>query len=773
MWWKWLPWKILVRKFARSRGFLDPLTVLSRVRRFSQPSEVMEPIELLRAGVAFHARGLMNSRAIQQNLDWVWPYWVEKQFNPRDRSFVPRAFSLTHINLTHRNWTALGIPDYEELPIVDPHGLVTPFYDGWSLDAWIYTDSGKLLAPSQMSDAEVKQELKFDQRLIVETELKNKKSLLNTKAEAVIWNDSPQCILSIAAQTEEPAWLVLALRPYNPEGISFINKLGLTEDRTGWLVEGQRKVDFQRAPDKHLASDYSRGDVALDLGHSSNEDHTSCHVGMATAAAMFRLDKGKNENQNLYTAGIQASMRLKGSDRKNEPRETIEASQNNTAAKWQRELAPASRLSIPNSKYQFLYEAAVRSIILHSPEEVYPGPYTYKRFWFRDAAFILNAMLSVGLKTRVRLVLNRFPHYQTPFGYFRSQEGEWDSNGQALWILEKYFSYTQEPVPKKILHSIEHGAEWLIRKRMPTGQNPLYGGLLPAGFSAEHLGANDYYYWDDFWAAAGFKSAAKIMQQYDKEKTARKFSEQAEDIMEAISRSLTHTETRLGRKAMPAAPARRLDAGAIGSIAPGYPLYLWSEDDPRLVDTLKFLYDSCLLDNGFFQDMIHSGINPYLTLHLAQSLMRAGDKRFSQLIKATADLASPTGQWPEAVHPFTTGGCMGDGQHIWAAAEWIMIIRNSLLYEETTNNSLVLGAGLDKNWLKSGQEVSFMQAPTVWGNVSLRFLGQSDNTVQCKWSAEWNDQPPRAITVRVPGCEPQQLEPQANGEITLHLTRKE
>lgn len=58
-----------------------------------------------------HARGLLNSQAIQYNLDWIWPFWVNRQFDPRDESFVPRAFSLTHINLTHRNWTSVGLPD--------------------------------------------------------------------------------------------------------------------------------------------------------------------------------------------------------------------------------------------------------------------------------------------------------------------------------------------------------------------------------------------------------------------------------------------------------------------------------------------------------------------------------------------------------------------------------------------------------------------------------------------------------------------------------------
>ena len=130
-------------------GFVDPFALMARLQRFAQPSEVAEPIELLRAGVAMHARGLINSRVIQNNLDWIWPYWVCRQVDPADPSFLPRAFSLTQINLTHRNWTAVGLPDCIEMPIVDPRGLVTPLLDGWSVDAWILADDGRKLFPSR------------------------------------------------------------------------------------------------------------------------------------------------------------------------------------------------------------------------------------------------------------------------------------------------------------------------------------------------------------------------------------------------------------------------------------------------------------------------------------------------------------------------------------------------------------------------------------------------------------------------------------------------
>src|SRR6185436_4266627 len=103
-------------------------------------------------------------------------------------------------------------------------------------------------------------------------------------------------------------------------------------------------------------------------------------------------------------------------------------------------------------------------------------------------------LITLGAKGRTRRALELFPRGQLHDGYFRSQEGEWDSNGQVLWILDRYFTLTGESVSSEWSDVIERGARWILHKRMP--QASVHPGLLPAGFSAEHLGPNDYYYWD-------------------------------------------------------------------------------------------------------------------------------------------------------------------------------------------------------------------------------------------------------------------------------------
>lgn len=123
----------------------------------------------------------------------------------------------------------------------------------------------------------------------------------------------------------------------------------------------------------------------------------------------------------------------------------------------------------------------------------------------------------------------------------------------------------------------------------------------------------------------------------------------------------------------------------MGSLVADYPLQILPPGNRAVARTVDFLMTRCFHEGGFFQDMIHSGVNAYLTLSIAQTLLRNDDPRYANLLETVADLASPTGQWPEAIHPRTRGGCMGDGQHGWAAAEWVQLVRNLFVREEGEN----------------------------------------------------------------------------------------
>lgn len=751
------PVRFLITRAARAYGFLDPINLVSKIRGFAQPSEFAEPIELLRAGMLFHARGLVNTKAIQNNLDWVWPYWVERQFNPADESFIPRAFSFSHINLTHRNWTAVGVPDVPYYPIIDPRGLVTPLFDGWSLDFWIVAENGALLLPAKLREFE--QSLVLEDNLHVRSRAQWPGVSCESDVTLCLQNNELHCCIVVRPGGHSVGYLAVSIRPYNPEGVSFVEKIAVHRDGCGWLVNNRNSILFDRAPTRIALSNYKEGDASQRLSdprahaggaawheprngkngthagsdHAGATDSVACEVGMATAVALFDLAALGNE-----PLEIRVPIYDELEPKKRPAIGVVES--------WPQAMAPVARLRVREPRVQKLFDQAVANLMLHAPDEVYPGPYTYKRFWFRDAAFMLNAILTLGAIERTRRVLRHFAPRQRHDGYFLSQEGEWDSNGEAIWMYHRFVTLTGETTPPDWLPAIEKGARWIMQKRLPRETGLPEAGLLPAGFSAEHLGPNDFYYWDDFWGVAGLRCAADFLAERSPD-FSRRCAETAAEFLATIERSFPHGPHRRFPGAIPASPKRRMDSGAVGSLVADYPLQLFAPGDERILKTADYLRDHSSHEGGFFQNMIHSGINAYLTLHLAQVRLRAGQPEAAwDLMNTVLELASPTGQWPEAIHPRTGGGCMGDGEHMWAAAEWALMVRNCFVREE--GDRLIVASGIPSSWWRGGT-ASFGPTLTGFGPVTVTITAGDAGAARVRVDGTWRGAPP-TIEVRLP-----------------------
>ena len=110
---------------------------------------------------------------------------------------------------------------------------------------------------------------------------------------------------------------------------------------------------------------------------------------------------------------------------------------------------------------------------------------------------------------------------------------------------------------------------------------------------------------------------------------------------------------------------------------------------------------------------------------------------------------------------------MGDGQHVWAASEWIMMIRNCLLREE--GEELLVCPGVPDTWLSRGTPLTFGPAPTALGEVELREEKRGRRaTVRC--AGKWTVREPR---VRVgPEGEPLLLDDRGSGEATFDPWRR-
>jgi hypothetical protein len=248
---------------------------------------------------------------------------------------------------------------------------------------------------------------------------------------------------------------------------------------------------------------------------------------------------------------------------------------------------------------------------------------------------------------------------------------------------------------------------------------------MPKGLSAEHLGLADYYFWDNFWSLAGIEAYREMSRLLDRNDDARYADSLFAEYLFHVEQAIDAVQRNNSTRAIPATPTRGADCGMIGSVCGWYPLQIFAASDDRLHETLNLLMEQFSRDGMFFQQFIHSGMNAYLTLHIAHAWLYAGNReKFWEIFQSVVRHATPTLNFPEAIHPHTGGGSMGDGHHGWAAAEIVLALRDAFVYESRAFDGhygdLKLLSGIPRAWFQSGKTFSLSNAPTFVGRLSIR-----------------------------------------------------
>jgi hypothetical protein len=283
-------WRASILKRLARRFHIgdDVLRHLSTFQRLGERFEVEPPSEMLPVGARTVFRALRTRSAAQIRPDWLWPYWLERQLDPERPEFIPRGHLPFSLNVTHRNWTAVGNPHSPWEPIVDPAGLVTPVPDSWSIDWWVRSDDRWHL-PSR--------EPEVDQRLlgsapVVETAMPIPGGRAVQRVYATETAASEFVVVEVENQTDGAVDIAFAVRPYNPEGLAVVEEVTLHEDRI--LVDGELGVLLPERPVVDALSTYHEGDSLHRIlaggeaaGHPRSAEDPA---GFAQAAVLYRVE---------------------------------------------------------------------------------------------------------------------------------------------------------------------------------------------------------------------------------------------------------------------------------------------------------------------------------------------------------------------------------------------------------------------------------------------------------------------------------------------------
>lgn len=726
--------------------FVEGLGALGR------PSSVAFPPELLEQGAVLALSGIGNTMAIQSNPDWIWPLWVERQTSPDRAEFVPTGLNVLTTNLTGRNWTSIGVDGSPREAMVDPAGMLTPHPWGWSVMPWLRLD-GTAMAPPRMDG--IRQTLLPSTWTAVRTtweeggiswswiweaaELDGEEGVL---LDMVIRNGSSRTIES---------GLGLALRPCNTLSIGHINELSF-KDRV-WKINGKAALLLFQQPSRCVVSDRHHGDPLVDPDAGLVLPRLRSRSGIATGVSEWKatLYPGTSHSVRGFVplhAGHGAAARL----RRIPARAFVHAKERMRVSFRERRGSDIV-VDVPDERLQEAFDAVLARLRVFDDQDRFtPGTFLYHHHWFRDAAFLSLGFENMGLGERCSRKLERYPARQDRDGFYRSQGGEWDSNGQAMWTLGLHVRRGGDPaLAERTWRSVLRGAEWIDRTRRAKddgrGHVP-HRGLLPAGFSAEHFGPNDHYLWDNFWSIAGLREAMGLAALLGRDADASRLESMLGEYQVDLEAAIRWASDRWNG-VLPCSPYRRPDPAAVGNLVAVNPLGVVGADAPWVAPTLDFLMERCRRKGLFFQSIVHTGLNPYLSVQLARVLQSKGDERSHEILQALLDAASPTWCWPEAIHPVTGGGCMGDGDHGWAAAEFLSLVRDMFVRE--TPEGLLLLDGAPLSWFRGVRGFSISKAPTDHGTVSVE-VRAVEGAIVATWRIERSaHQKPSRRFLSIPG----------------------
>lgn len=714
-----------------------------------RPSPVFFPPELVDQGLGFALTGLTNTFAFQGHAFWALPWWAEQQLRPESEAFIPTGVNVLTVNLTHRNWTAIGSAGAPWKAMVDPCGMLTPKAFGPS---WMpcLTFGGSTWVPSRLQASQIEQALLDGTPQAVITRYLVHEDLEWTSEARAISHDGHEWVRwthRLRWHGEAPIGLAfsLGLRPYNAltlgpvfrsrqKGLTWsVNRqagllFSLPPDAV-WFAKGRVDPLFQEVPSEPEVGGQSLG------GQSSRGRSRSGWLG-GVAQWQVHLDPGGSWDLESHALIPPDAHRLRW---RSLNLEGLSAS----ALSPTLAPVPAPEADFLDASSPLGFQCADKSVsslvkalvgrlaVFDNGSHFAPGTFFYNHHWLRDSTFLALAHDLWGLHGQVGTKEAHWMRTQKRSGHFSSHSGEWDGTGQTLFTWVTHALMTGDPgLLARNWKRMARGARWITRARREEANlaSPR-AGLLPAGLSAEHFGPNDHYLWDNFWSLAGLDRFGMALCQWEQApRAARRLAEWVRQEAEAYRGELRgHIGRMMERHAglLPSSPYRHPDAACIGTLVALSPLDLdlGPESSVWAKANSEFLRVHWVRKNLFYQPIIHTGGNAYLTGQLARALQCLGDARWFDLFRGILAHATPTWTWPEAIHPRTGGGCMGDGDHGWACAEVLSLIRQALVREQA--GRILLLPNVPEDWWREGA-LGLTEAPTPAGRLTFALCPQSD-----------------------------------------------
>ncbi|HSV95578.1 MAG TPA: hypothetical protein VLM75_01450 [Spirochaetota bacterium] len=658
--------------------------------------------------------GIRNYLLFQRFSSYRWPYWVNRLADGASISgsgILPPQLA----NHSNRDWLYFTNFLSSDAVRIDPSGMLSPTYAGWSVEIWVIARR-RIFRPQELAGG-IAQE-RDPLTSIIKTEWKEKEFNLTQTVfgartgvdEAIV---ALECFLP---QKSEGAMLLVAFRPYDTTTLGTVGEIEYRRDSRTVRIDGSERAVMEAKPDFVTTGAGHSGDLKPVEG-SRDAFKVSCEFGMATLALGYVLQKGARKIH------IRISLSRKNA------------------------IAP-SRLNFARAAEEFAVFAGLRiksGITVSFPEE------PVVRWLYAAKLSLLNAINretgpqrrnfdTVAMKRLCLMVCscNRMGYHSEVEGMIRS--------------VMPHFEGIAEPSFDRIIgvaYLISAFADCFIHSRDMDFLRKGYAALkAAAGSLCDYSSGIKSVLWREGGNSLGFYLLASphlydlvlicnALRQYSYLARCMGLFGDENRFAKEVKRlgGIIAVEVRTmfpGGEGKPVSGSHdpRLDGGGAAGYmaAAGFPFRieeLSADDLGSMVGGLTELYGGVPL---YVRAL--GGWDSVLSFLFASNLIFCRDMRYYDLMREFISRGGKRFSLQEILHPGSGAGLMGDGDSVEAMAAFALALRNMLFMD--FENRLDVLPSPRAEWFRPGSEIVVQDAPSRFGPISFRVVS-SGSEVQYRF----------------------------------------
>jgi hypothetical protein len=412
-----------------------------------------------------------------------------------------------------------------------------------------------------------------------------------------------------------------------------------------------------------------------------------------------------------------------------------------------------------------------------------PGSRTYNRSWIRDGSMTSAAMIELGHEDLVRRFIDWYAPYQFPSGKVpcvvdrrgADPVNEHDSHGQLIWLIANFHRYTGDTeLVRRHFPRVKLAVEYIesLRAQRMTGefgpngaprQEPgkpnvpalAFRGLVPESISHEGYSAKPMHsFWDTFYILRGLKDAAYLAEVAGESKLAKRWQALADDFRTSLIDSIRLVHEAHGIDYLPGC----VELGDFDSTSSTILLWPVEERDNFPREWIDATFDRAWREFTTRRDKSPAtwdAYTPYELRHVGAYIRLGKKDRAWAALDWYFSHQRPAGwrHWAEVVHrdPMTPR-MIGDMPHTWCGSDFLNAARAMFVYEDHSDEKLVLFAGVPDAWFADPTGVGFERMPTEYGDISAQAEPDGSGTLKLRLSG--TAKPPGGIELCVPLAPP-------------------